>query len=863
MSGRTAREYPMALVVTVAGLLLVVLVDELVSGSRSVPVLSFTTGYVAACVALFGLRTWWLTVPAAAILVAACVSRFDRPLMALVCAAATLVVGVAMGELIRRWRLWLTRPWDPATLVVLAVGAGLTLATAQQLSGELAVVGAGSFVPTWIATTTGCLIILPPVLAWRGGSPRQHLPELAALALFAMAVSALVWLYGQSLFQRADIGVSAWLVMPVLLFLGWRYGLFASALALSGLGALTVLVLVSGPPPTIGDLVQRQAVGALLMTVSLTTVILWERQGHALALVQAQERAQQEQAALLGAMFARSPVPTLRTAGTDLQVGAVNEAAARLLGRSIDEVVTLPFSALIAADDRQAVDDMLSRTTADSRWNPQAEVRVHSGADSDRRVLLTATALEGADEYLLHLEDITARRAAEEAVAWHSVFDSGTGLLNRTALGDRLDAALHRVHNDGTGVALIVLDVDDFKSVNDAHGHGAGDTILKEFAARLQNVCAGGDSVARLGADEFAVVVGWSAQETVAVLVGRLQGALSAPVLVGRDTVTLTTSFGVAVAHETDISSGELVRQAELALYRAKHGGRGRVEFYAESMRAQAQAVLNVRNELAHAVLHDAFAVAYQPIVELADGAVVGYEALVRLPTRDGELLTPDHFLEVARSADLLTQVDRLVLRQALRDHAGGRLPVAATGMSVNAESDDLRDPDFAIAVLTQLHARGVEPVALTVEVTEAALLDAHPAVLDNIGSLRQAGVRFAIDDFGTGYSSLSQLRRLNADVIKIDRSFVMGIEDDPESANIVATVIALAQRLDLVCVAEGIETREQAEILRRMGCERGQGYLFGRPTTVATTPEPRRSPERGSGDRSPSPTPRTDPGTG
>lgn len=155
---------------------------------------------------------------------------------------------------------------------------------------------------------------------------------------------------------------------------------------------------------------------------------------------------------------------------------------------------------------------MLSRTTADSRWNPQAEVRVHSGADSDRRVLLTATALEGADEYLLHLEDITARRAAEEAVAWHSVFDSGTGLLNRTALGDRLDAALHRVHNDGTGVALIVLDVDDFKSVNDAHGHGARRRVLKEFAARLQNVCAGGDSVARLGADEFAVVVGWSAR---------------------------------------------------------------------------------------------------------------------------------------------------------------------------------------------------------------------------------------------------------------------------------------------------------------------------------------------------------------
>ena len=156
-----------------------------------------------------------------------------------------------------------------------------------------------------------------------------------------------------------------------------------------------------------------------------------------------------------------------------------------------------------------------------------------------------------------------------------------------------------------------------------------------------------------------------------------------------------------------------------------------------------------------------------------------------------------------------------------------------------------------------------MDPKRIEFEITESALMADFAQAQESIEALRGLGARIALDDFGTGYSSLSQLRRLNADVIKIDRSFVMGIEDDPESANIVATVIALAQRLDLVCVAEGIETREQAEILRRMGCERGQGYLFGRPTTVATTPEPRRSPERGSGDRSPSPTPRTDPGTG
>lgn len=565
---------------------------------------------------------------------------------------------------------------------------------------------------------------------------------------------------------------------------------------------------------------------------------------------EAQAKLVAEQARLLEAMFGSAPVPTMRVAATgDHAITAANTALALVCGRDQADLVGLPLRDLVGEenwDDVAALFQRASSGRAGPRWHPQAEVRIPVVGLPDRVALLAVGQLSSPDvvgdelhdQFVVHLEDVTARRAAEDAVKRHSLFDPATGLLNRVALDDRLDAQLHRIDDDGPRLALIVCDVDDFKSVNDYYGHPFGDAVLLQVADRLQAAAPQGSAVARLGSDEFALLVEQEGEQSVGVLVGALQQVLSQPIVDTAGEVSLTASFGVAPAEESQLSSVELVRRAELALFLAKRNGRGRVEFYAESMRAQAQAVLNVRKELHYAIAQRTFTVHYQPIVDLLDGSVVSYEVLVRLPARDGRVLGPLDFLPVARSADMIGAIDRIVLRTALADLAAQRLPHPAAELSVNCEAQDLRDPDYALNVLAQLHSFGIDPDRVTLEVTESALLQVGEQVLDNVRSLREAGVRLAIDDFGTGYSSLSQLRNLNVDILKIDRSFVSEMTTDPEAANIVATVVALAHRLGLAVIAEGIETREQAEALRRLGCERGQGYLFGRPEPVKA-PEP------------------------
>lgn len=957
---RRLSRNPAVLVGSVGGLIVVLLLDRLLAGPGGVPMLSFTTGYIAAWVALFGILIRWWTVPAAVVLVAGCLAEFAEPTVAVVMAVATLMVGTTLGIVLRSLGVQMRRPVDPPLIALASLLAGLVLGMVSELTGGYDLPAGLAFAASCASVTLGSTLVLPLVLAYRPGRQIPHQTEFTGLAVVATVVAVAAMPLVRDWYGRVDVGILAWMALPLLLLVGWRYGVFATALSLWLVAVLAVVPVLGLASPQGPAQVQRHGAGLLLMVVTLSTVLLVQRQREALSRLRSQERitsaflanvdpiwyvkrmiggqaryvnlgggpyrnrpdlanatdqelygpelAQQiaeadrmvldsdegfvttetlpmpdgtlrttlsdrfpirdasgqligigglrtdiskreEEAAIaraqtarLRAMFERSPVPTLRVSidpDSVVRIAAANEAFGRVVGRPAQGLVGIPLQERIASGDWRRVVELLDRRSG--RWSPQAEVGIHTRIGADRRMLVTVTplAVEGAVdpepvEYLLHAEDVTARRAAEDAVAWYSLFDVGTGLMNRTALGDRMDAALHRLDTASGALALIVLDIDDFKAVNDTHGLVAGDRILTMVGERIRGSCANSGAVARLGADEFAVLVEHESQDSVAVMVGRLQQALSVPLLVGDDSVVLSTTFGVAVTADQEVASGELVRQAELALFRAKRSGRGKVEFYAESMRVQAQAVVNVRNELARAVRTDAFAVAYQPIVDLAHGAVQGYEALVRLPAADGRLLMPSDFLEVARSAGLLTQMDRLVLRRALSDHSVGLLPVPGAGLSVNAEAEDLRDPDFAITILTELHAGSADPTVLTVEVTEAVLLQYSPNVMHNVSSLRDAGVKFAIDDFGTGYSSLSQLRQLNADVIKIDRSFVSGLDEDPEAGNIVATIIGLAHKLKLVAVAEGIETREQAETLRRMGCDRGQGYLFGRPQLIA-----------------------------
>lgn len=975
---------PLMAVSAIAGLLLALLADSLLQTPGGLPILMLTTAYVAAWVARLGTAIAWWAVPAFLAVLAA---GFADQTHSWGAGLLALAVGVGLGALLRVLGVTMRRPSDPSMIAAASLLAALVVALGHVLMENSDLPGAAHFGATLAATALGGLIVLPVALAYRPGMNIEHAPELigALVAITIVGVVAAPRVIG--IYVASDIGVAAWLVLPLVLFVGWRYGIFMSTITLFVLGLAAASAIVLGGAGSALLRPERAAVGALLVIVSLSIVLLLRGQRSALARLQrtrdivsaflrsvepiwyiktfdgdgagryvqlgggpyrdlaelsdvtdvelfgpdlaaqievvdrevlatgtscvvteilpmpngssvtvlsdrfpirdesgrviaiggvrtditereALARRERAQSVLANAMFERSPVPTLRVtrSGGLLTIAAANEALARVTGRSLSDLIDSDFHACVPPGERSSLHTLFSSGRRSRAWSPQAELHMHTRVGGDRLVIITVSPLDSetdeATEFVVHVEDVTARRAAEEAVAWNSLFDSSTGLLNRSAINDRIDAAMHRLgEQEQGGLALIVLDVDDFRTVNDAHGHPAGDAVLVELARRLSGNCGPDAAVARLSADEFAVLVENRGRDSVAVLVGRLQSVLAQPIESEDITVSLSSSFGVAVTDSAETTSGELMRRAELALFRAKRSGRGRVEFYAEALRSQAAAHLNIRSELARALAGDRLEVAYQPIVDLSDGSVRSYEALVRLVAEDGRLLPPLEFLAVARESDMITQIDRQILRKTLRDRGAARLPVPEASVSVNLESGDLQDPDFAVSVLSELHTHSVQPESLTIEVTEATLLQHDSDVMRNIASLREAGIAFAIDDFGTGYSSLAQWRQLAADIVKIDRSFVVALGEDPEAENMIATIVQLARRLDLIVVAEGIETREQAQALLRIGCQRGQGYLFGRPRLLAPS-----IPRPATGDRGPDltagRTPRPAPGT-
>ncbi|MCH9800203.1 MAG: bifunctional diguanylate cyclase/phosphodiesterase [Actinomycetia bacterium] len=569
-----------------------------------------------------------------------------------------------------------------------------------------------------------------------------------------------------------------------------------------------------------------------------------------------QTRILAEQTRLLAATFDASPLATLVVAGDTGAILSANTAAGLLAGC---QTVALSGQELISLFDdagATAMQDLFDRARdqAAGLWHLQVELVVRQSSGEERTAIATVAMLvgtedEGEERFVVHLEDVTARRAAEREAQRHSVIDPTTGLFNRRALVDQLDAWLHRMaaakpgsrHHDG--LTLVLVDLDDFKELNDFYGYRFGDEILVETTQRVRELTSAEDVVARIGPDEFAIVIPGASRKSAAVLVGALRQEISRPIIDSLGEASMLASFGIAVVETDELTSDETLRRAELALYRAKRQGRGQVEFYAEEMREQALAAMNVREELAHAIAHRTVAVAYQPIVDLANGTIVSYEALVRLLTRDGQTLNPAEFLPVAKSADLISVLDQMTLERALGDLAAGRFPEPNVDININCEPEDLRQSEYSLNVLAHLHAAGIEPHRVTLEVTEGALLQVNDEVSANVASLREAGLGIAIDDFGTGYSSLSQLRDVDARLVKIDRSFIARVTEDRESRNIVATIIELAHQLGRKVTAEGIETRQQAEVLRRMGCEYGQGYLFGRPMQLADMQKDQHSP--------------------
>ncbi len=431
----------------------------------------------------------------------------------------------------------------------------------------------------------------------------------------------------------------------------------------------------------------------------------------------------------------------------------------------------------------------------------------------------------------LHLELRRHNQLLEDQLVHQALHDPLTGLANRALFGDRLEHALARPMRPGATVAVLLIDLDDFKDLNDSLGHDAGDDLLTIIAARLQGHARASDTVARLGGDEFGLLLeDTNAAEAMRMAEVLLQ-ALAWPVaLRGRDLVP-TASIGIAIAAGEDAET--LLRNADTAMYAAKRQGKGRSTLFEPAMYATVLKRVDLAADLSRAVQESQLHLCYQPEIHLRSGRIVGLEALLRWhhPTR-GEL-SPGEFIPIAEDSGLIVPIGRWVLQEACHQAKSWQQQWPATPpltLAVNLSARQLQHPAILDEVRAALAAADLDPQSLVLEITETAVMEQLDAAVAILTRLRDLGVRLALDDFGTGYSSLSYLQRLPVDILKIDRSFIGGVTGSAEESALARAIINLGQTLGLETVAEGIETAEQLAVLRELGCQLGQGYHLARP---------------------------------
>lgn len=432
-------------------------------------------------------------------------------------------------------------------------------------------------------------------------------------------------------------------------------------------------------------------------------------------------------------------------------------------------------------------------------------------------------------------EDITIRRGYEELLLRQANFDDLTGLPNRLVLFDRLKLALALAQRSKRLVALLYIDLDRFKNVNDTLGHTAGDALLKDAAARLSACVREGDTLARMGGDEFLVVLPSMEDSGEARKVAeRMVDTFDQPFTIEDKDYLITASIGITLFPEDGDDPHVLLRNADLAMYQAKTQGRNGFRFFTQEINLRLQERLALEGRLRGAVSRNEMRLHYQPIIDLRTNQPVGLEALIRWQMPDGQLCMPSEFISIAEEMGMIEEIGGWVVATAcgeLKEYFGEGAPLRR--VAVNISSIQLRMPDFAKGIKSLLDAAAIGPSCLELEITESVLMDDLAETSANLTMLCDLGVRLSIDDFGTGYSSLSYLHRYPFNTLKIDRSFVTAALHSANAGRLIESIITMAQGLGLEVVAEGVETEEQLEFLRARGCDHVQGYLFSRPVPL------------------------------
>ena len=680
--------------------------------------------------------------------------------------------------------------------LLFAPGGILVLATIPLL-------GAGA--EARVLASTGCLALLTAVGLWFLG---HRIPAHAYPAITMLGSAMIITLVEFG--GKAGAGY-AFLFVWVLIFAFYFYELLQAALQ---------AIVVAEALLAFGTTTRMEwllAVGTVIVAGTWMRVV-----------VAALSRSEQS----FRLLFAGNPEPMWVYDRHSLQFLAVNDAALVRYGYTREEFLAMRITDIRPAED---VAELLraGMVDADELGTPKRlwRHRRKDGSILDVEIYSHRQRFDGHDAKIVLVVDVTERVRLEQQLRYQAFHDPLTALANRALFYDRVHHAQARRARDLTPISVLLIDLDGFKAVNDSFGHACGDEVLVEVARRITQALRPGDTPAHIGGDEFAVLLEGADGPQACVVGGRILEALRAPFIVATTEIFVTASIGAAAM--VGASEGELIRNADVAMYSAKRAGKNCCELFERSMHSKTRERLEMFNQLRSAVQHDEFVVEYQPIVRPSDEAVLGVEALVRWHDTARGLIPPSSFIPFAEETGMIVSIGQFVLESACRQVREWQIRLGTPDLfaSVNVSARQLREADFVRVVEGTLARTGLDPAQLMLEITETALVDDMTATRHKLSQLRGLGVRVAIDDFGAGYSSLAYLRGLPLDVIKIDRVFINGLGSDEGSGRELAVaIVRLIDTLPVRTVAEGIETARELDYARALGVDAAQGYLICPP---------------------------------